>query len=134
MHHQADHGHYIQCVMCKHRLEGGGVVGVEVTEIKGRDQTPGDITGAEDIVTNDDQTIDVQTTPEAFLDVKDAMLAAGLEPEMAEVTMSPSTSVDLVLEDAEKVMRLVDTLEDLDDVQNVYTNADFSDEVMAQLA
>ena len=90
--------------------------------------------GAEDILTNDDQTIDVQTTPEAFLDVKDAMLAAGLEPDMAEVTMSPSTSVDLGLEDAEKVMRLVDTLEDLDDVQNVYTNADFSDEVMAQLA
>jgi YebC/PmpR family DNA-binding regulatory protein len=90
--------------------------------------------GAEDILTNDDQTIDVQTTPETFLDVKDAMLAAGLEPEMAEVTMSPSTSVDLGLEDAEKVMRLVDTLEDLDDVQNVYTNADFSDEVMAQLA
>ena len=48
--------------------------------------------------------------------------------------MSPSTSVDLELEDAEKVMRLVDTLEDLDDVQNIYTNADFSDEVMAQLA
>ena len=90
--------------------------------------------GAEDIVTNDDETIDVQTTPETFLDVKEAMLEAGLEPEMAEVTMSPSTSVDLELEDAEKVMRLVDTLEDLDDVQNVYTNADFSDEVMAQLA
>ncbi|MDH3949178.1 MAG: YebC/PmpR family DNA-binding transcriptional regulator [Gammaproteobacteria bacterium] len=90
--------------------------------------------GAEDIVTNDDQTIDVQTTPETFLDVKEAMLEAGLDPEMAEVTMSPSTSVDLELEDAEKVMRLVDTLEDLDDVQNVYTNADFSDEVMVQLA
>jgi YebC/PmpR family DNA-binding regulatory protein len=90
--------------------------------------------GAEDVVTNDDQTIDVQTSPEAFLDVKQAMLAVGLEPEMAEVTMSPSTSVDLGLEDAEKVMRLVDTLEDLDDVQNVYTNADFSDEVMAQLS
>ncbi len=89
--------------------------------------------GADDVVTNDDQTIDVQTTPESFLDVKQAMIAAGLEPEMAEVTMSPATSVDLGLEDAEKVMRLVDTLEDLDDVQNVYTNADFSDEVMAQL-
>jgi len=89
--------------------------------------------GADDVVTNDDQTIDVQTTPEMFLDVKQAMIAAGLEPEMAEVTMSPATSVDLELEDAEKVMRLVDTLEDLDDVQNVYTNADFSDEVMAQL-
>ena len=90
--------------------------------------------GAEDVVTNDDQTLDVLTTPDAFLDVKDAMLNAGLEAEMAEVTMSPSTSVDLELEDAEKVMRLVDALEDLDDVQNVYTNADFSDEVMAQLA
>jgi len=89
--------------------------------------------GADDVVTNDDQTIDVQTAPETFLDVKQAMIAAGLEPEMAEVTMSPSTSVDLELEDAEKVMRLVDTLEDLDDVQNVYTNADFSDEIMAQL-
>jgi transcriptional/translational regulatory protein YebC/TACO1 len=90
--------------------------------------------GADDIVTNDDQSIDVLTTPDAFLDVKEAMLKAGVEPEMAEVTMSPATSVDLGLEDAEKVMRLVDTLEDLDDVQNVYTNADFSDEVMAQLA
>ena len=89
--------------------------------------------GADDVVTNDDQTIDVQTTPETFLDVKQAMITAGLKPEMAEVTMSPATSVDLELEDAEKVMRLVDTLEDLDDVQNVYTNADFSDEVMAQL-
>jgi transcriptional/translational regulatory protein YebC/TACO1 len=47
--------------------------------------------------------------------------------------MQPATSVDLELDDAQKVMRLVDTLEDLDDVQNVYTNADFSDEVMAQL-
>ncbi|MDX1823296.1 MAG: YebC/PmpR family DNA-binding transcriptional regulator [Thiohalomonadales bacterium] len=91
-------------------------------------------TGAEDVVTNDDKTIDVQTSPETFLDVKQAMLAAGLVPEMAEVTMSPSTSIDLGLDDAEKVMRLVDTLEDLDDVQNVYTNADFSDEVMAQLS
>ncbi|MGW8228152.1 MAG: YebC/PmpR family DNA-binding transcriptional regulator [Gammaproteobacteria bacterium] len=90
--------------------------------------------GAEDVLTNDDQSIDVQTTPDTFLDVKQAMIDAGLEPEFAEVTMSPATSVDLELEDAEKVMRLVDTLEDLDDVQNVYTNADFSDEVMAQLA
>ncbi len=90
--------------------------------------------GADDVVTNEDQSIDVLTTPESFLDVKDAMCKAGLEPEIAEVTMRPSTSVDLGLADAEKVMRLVDTLEDLDDVQNVYTNADFSDEVMAKLS
>ena len=89
--------------------------------------------GAEDIVTNDDGSIEVTTAWEEFTDVKEAMVAAGFEPEMAEITQKPSTSVDLGVEDAEKVMRLVDVLEDLDDVQNVYTNADFSEEVMAQL-
>ncbi|MGD8525586.1 MAG: YebC/PmpR family DNA-binding transcriptional regulator [Thioalkalispiraceae bacterium] len=89
--------------------------------------------GAEDVETNDDGSIDVTTEPESFTDIKEAMIAAGLQPEIAEVTMKPSTSVDLELDDAEKIMRLVDMLEDLDDVQNVYTNADFSDEVMAQL-
>lgn len=89
--------------------------------------------GAEDVENNDDGSIEVSTSPESFTDVKEAMQAAGLEPEIAEVTMKPSTSVDLGLEDAEKIMRLVDTLEDLDDVQNVYTNADFSDEIIARL-
>ena len=89
--------------------------------------------GAEDVQSSEDGSIEVTTTPEEFMNVKDAMTAAGLEPEMAEITMTPSTTVDLDLESAEKVMRLVDTLEDLDDVQNVYTNADFSDEVMAKL-
>ena len=89
--------------------------------------------GAEDVVTNDDGSIDVVTTPESFVDVKEAMIAAGLEPENADITMTPSTTVDLGLEDAEKVMALVDMLEDLDDVQNVYTNMEISDEVMAQL-
>ncbi len=89
--------------------------------------------GAEDVTENEDGTIDVTTSPEDFTEVKEAMVAAGLVPEVAEITMQPSTTVDLELEDAEKVMRLVDRLEDLDDVQNVYNNADFSDEVMAQL-
>ncbi len=89
--------------------------------------------GADDVVSNDDGSIDVITSPEAFLDVKQAMLDAGLEPEIAELTMQPATTVELDLDDAQKVMRLVDALEDLDDVQNVYTNADFSDEVMAQI-
>ncbi len=89
--------------------------------------------GADDVTTNDDGSIDVITTPEGFLDVKEAMVAAGLEPAMAEVTQQPATTVALELEDAQKVMRLVDALEDLDDVQNVYSNADFSDEVMVQL-
>ncbi|WP_126453664.1 YebC/PmpR family DNA-binding transcriptional regulator [Sulfuriflexus mobilis] len=89
--------------------------------------------GAEDVTTHDDGSIDVLTTPETFMAVKEAMLAAGHEPENAEVTMQPSMTVDLNLEDAEKVLRLVDALEDLDDVQNVYSNADVSDEIMAQL-
>jgi len=82
---------------------------------------------------HDDSSIDVLTTQEAFMDVKETMVAAGHEPENAEITMQPSTTVDLNLEDAEKVLRLVDALEDLDDVQNVYSNADISEEVMAQL-
>lgn len=89
--------------------------------------------GAEDVVGNDDGSVEVTSSPESFNEVRAAMVAAGFEPEVAEVTMQPSTSVDLQLDDAEKVMRLVDMLEDLDDVQNVYNNADFSDEVMAQL-
>ncbi len=88
---------------------------------------------ADDVQTHEDGSIEVLTSPDEFMNVKDAMTKAGLEPEMAEITMTPSTSVDMEFEDAEKVMRLVDALEDLDDVQNVYTNADFSEEVMAQL-
>ncbi|MCW9025103.1 MAG: YebC/PmpR family DNA-binding transcriptional regulator, partial [Gammaproteobacteria bacterium] len=89
--------------------------------------------GADDVVTQDDTSIEVVTSPEAFLDVKDAMKTAGLEPEMAEITMQASMTVDMAFDDAEKVLRLVDVLEDLDDVQSVYSNADFSDEVMEQL-
>ncbi len=90
--------------------------------------------GAEDVETNEDASIDVITTAENFMDVKDVMVAAGFDPEVAEVTMKASTSVDLSLEDAQKVMRMVDMLEDLDDVQNIYSNAEFSDEVMEQLS
>jgi len=90
--------------------------------------------GVEDVITNDDGSIDVITTPEDFTRVRDAMKAAGLPPAEAEITMQPATSVDLDLEDAEKIVRLVDMLEDLDDVQNVYSNADFSQEVLQQLA
>lgn len=89
--------------------------------------------GAEDIVTNDDGSIDVTTAVEDFMNVKEAMVAVGLEPEVAEITMKPATTVDLDLESAQKVMKLVDMLEDLDDVQNVYSNAEFSEEVMARL-
>lgn len=89
--------------------------------------------GAEDVVTNDDGSIDVSTAFEDFLSVKDAMVAAGLTPDHAEVTMLPSVLVELDKDGAEKAMGLIDMLEDLDDVQNVYTNADITDEIMDQL-
>jgi len=89
--------------------------------------------GAEDIVNNDDGSVDVQTTPEEFLDVKEAMVEAGFKPEHSEVTMQATTSVELDLEGAEQMLGLIGMLEDLDDVQNVYSNADVSEEVMAQL-
>lgn len=90
--------------------------------------------GAEDIVTNGDTSVSIWTTAEDFSAVRQAMVDANLEPESAEITMQASIEVELELEDAEKAIRLVDMLEDLDDVQNVYTNADFSDEVLAKLS
>ncbi len=89
--------------------------------------------GAEDIVTNDDGSIDVFTTPDDYATVKDALDAAGFEVQSAEVTMHPDNTVSLDLDDAEKAIAMIDAFEELDDVQQVYSNADFSDEVMAQL-
>ncbi|MDG1463300.1 MAG: YebC/PmpR family DNA-binding transcriptional regulator, partial [Gammaproteobacteria bacterium] len=89
--------------------------------------------GAEDVVTNEDASIDVLTDPASFSTVNDALQAAGLESEMAEITMRADLSSSLEVADAQKMIKLLDTLEDLDDVQNVYSNADISDEVLAQL-
>jgi YebC/PmpR family DNA-binding regulatory protein len=90
--------------------------------------------GAEDVATNEDGSVEVITSYEDFMAVKDAMTAASFEPEQAEVIEKAANLIDVELSDAEKIMRLIDTLEDLDDVQDVHTNADFSDEVMAQLS
>jgi YebC/PmpR family DNA-binding regulatory protein len=79
--------------------------------------------GAEDVITHDDGSIEVVTTPYDFVAVKDAFAKAGLKPEFAEVTMKPSTEVDMSGEDAAKMQKLLDALESLDDVQNVYTTA-----------
>lgn len=89
--------------------------------------------GAEDVIANDDSSVEVHTGAEAFAEVKDALAEAGFAPETADIEMLPSTSVELDVAGAEKVIKIIDTLEDLDDVQNVYTNADFSDELMDQL-
>ncbi len=89
--------------------------------------------GADDIIVNDDGSIDVVTSPEKFFPVKDALIAINLTPEHSQITMEPANRIDLNLEDAEKFMRLIDRLEDLDDTQEVYHNADISDELMSQL-
>lgn len=85
--------------------------------------------GADDIVTNDDGSIDVYTAPEAFADVVEAFEAKGIKPTNAEVSMVPSTEAELDAYNAAKCMRMIDALEDLDDVQNVYHNASFPDDV-----
>lgn len=89
--------------------------------------------GAEDVVVHDDGSLDVITTQEEFLNVKDALLEKELKPAHSEVTMSASTQVDMDVESAEKTLRLIDALEDLDDVQDVYSNANFTAEIMEQL-
>lgn len=90
--------------------------------------------GAEDVVVNDDKSIDVTTSPENFLSVKNAMTAAKLVPVNAELTLAASVNVPISDKDtAEKIMRLNDMLDDLDDVQEVYTNADIAEEVLEAL-
>ncbi|HEY3699198.1 MAG TPA: YebC/PmpR family DNA-binding transcriptional regulator [Spongiibacteraceae bacterium] len=89
--------------------------------------------GADDVVAHDDGSLEVLTPWETVGAVKDAMVKAGLKPEAAEVTMLAATHVPLDKEAAEAILDLIDALEDLDDVQNVYTNAEISAEVMEQL-
>ncbi|NHC03245.1 YebC/PmpR family DNA-binding transcriptional regulator [Acinetobacter sp. 187] len=89
--------------------------------------------GADDIEV-DEEGILVITSPEAFGDVQDALTAAGLKSDNAEVVMNPSTKAEITdIEQAKKILKMIDMLEDLDDVQNVYTNVEFSDEVLAEL-
>lgn len=80
--------------------------------------------GAEDIVTQEDGAIEVLTTPESYLDVKKALADAGLKPAEAEITKRATTEVTLDVEAGSKVLTFLDVLEDLDDAQNVYSNAD----------
>jgi transcriptional/translational regulatory protein YebC/TACO1 len=84
--------------------------------------------GADDVVTNEDGSIEVVCPPFEFQKVKDALEAAGFKAEMAEVTMKPQTEVEFTGDDAVKMQKLLDALENLDDVQEVYTNASIADE------
>lgn len=80
--------------------------------------------GAEDVITDEDGAIEVLTAPADFEAVKNALGAAGLKPEVAEVTMRAENTIELQGEDAERMQKLLDVLEDLDDVQDVYHNAE----------
>lgn len=89
--------------------------------------------GAEDVVVNDDGSLDVITHPDEFGAVRESLTAAGFDTQMGEVTFNAVTSAELDQETAERLLKMVDALEDLDDVQEVYHNADISDEIMAAL-
>ena len=89
--------------------------------------------GAED-VTDDGEVFTVITDPSDMIDVRKALQDAGFDYDSADLVMMPKNEVELSLEDAQKVSKLIDNLDDLDDVQNIYANWTASDEVMAQLA
>jgi len=89
--------------------------------------------GAEDVIVDDDTSIEVLTDPGDFEVVRDAMRAAGFAPDIAELTMRASTHSQLELQEASSMIKMLDILEDLDDVQHVYSNADISEEILAQL-
>jgi transcriptional/translational regulatory protein YebC/TACO1 len=83
--------------------------------------------GADDVLTDDDGTIEVLCAPPAFEVVKAALESAGLKPEVAEVTMRAENTVQLAGEDGQRMQKLLDVIEDLDDVQDLYHNAEISE-------
>lgn len=88
--------------------------------------------GAEDVVRDEDGNFEVITDPKDYEEVRDSLREAGFELQDPQVTMRPATTVDLEADDAEKVLRLLDALEDLDDTQQVYVNANFPEEVLVE--
>lgn len=90
--------------------------------------------GAEDVLTQDDGSFEVITMPEAFASVKTALEARKLMPETADIIMNAAVKIALDLDNADKFLKLIERLEDLDDVQEVYSNADISEEILGQLA
>ncbi len=90
--------------------------------------------GAEDVISHEDGSIDVITDPNQFLEIKEHLDEKGFNASSAEVTLDADVKAAVDSKElAEKIVNMIDRLEDLDDVQNVYTNADISDEIMAEL-
>ncbi len=89
--------------------------------------------GADDIINHDDGSFEVLTAPSDFVDVKEALESKGLKAIDADISMLPSTQAELDIEQSVKLLRLIDRLEDLDDTQNVYTNAEIPAEAYEQI-
>jgi transcriptional/translational regulatory protein YebC/TACO1 len=89
--------------------------------------------GAEDVVLNDDGSIDVLTDPGEFEEVRKSLGDSGNEFELAEITMRASVSATLGEKEASSMLKLLEMLEDLEDVQQVYSNAEIPDEILANL-
>lgn len=89
--------------------------------------------GADDVVVNEDGSIEVLLSPEQFPTARAAMTTAGFPPEYAEITERASTLAALAGDEAGSMVKLLEMLEELDDVQNVYSNADIADDVLARL-
>ncbi len=89
--------------------------------------------GAEDVIVDSDQSIEVLTDPAEFEEVRDRIVASGLQPDNAELTMRASTSAELDEKAAGSMVKMLEMLEDLDDVQQVYSNADISDDILERL-
>jgi len=83
--------------------------------------------GADDVITDDEGAIEVLTAPTEFEAVRNALEAAGLTPELAEVTMRADNQIELAGDDAARMQKLLDAIEDLDDVQNVFHNAEINE-------
>ena len=89
--------------------------------------------GAEDVYSSADKSMIVEASWDSFLTVKDAMIAAGFAPDHSEVTFLATTKISLDNNNARTLMDLIDVLEDLDDVQSVHTNAEISDDILAEI-
>ena len=89
--------------------------------------------GAEDVIVDDDLSIEVLTDPIEFEDVRDKMISAGFEVATAELTMRASTNAELDANAAESMIKMLEMLDDIDDVQQVYSNADIADDILERL-
>lgn len=89
--------------------------------------------GAEDVIADNDGSVEVLTAPADFEQVRDAMVEAGIKPDDAQVTMRATTSAELNVKEASSMVKMLEMLEDLDDVQEVYSNADISEDVLKQI-